>query len=184
MDAALLAAIAGEVAAREPPSGMTTKVVAVDGAGGAGKSTFAKRLSAFLDDAAIVHTDDFASWDDPIDWWPRLVELVLEPLAANAPLVRFEATAWEEGRAREWIELRRAPVLILEGVTASRVAFRPYLTYSVWIDTPPELRLARGLERDGSGSRARWQAWMAAEEAYRIRERPDEHADIVVSGAD
>jgi len=180
--AALLASIASEVAARDAPAGMTTKVVAVDGAGGAGKSTFAEHLSSFLGDTAIVHTDDFASWENPIDWWPRLLELVLEPLARNEERLRFEASAWEAGHAPAWVELRATPVLILEGVTASRDAFRPYLTYTIWVDAPADVRLARGLRRDGPGSRAQWEAWMAAEEEYRRRERPDERADVVVRG--
>ena len=73
-------------------------------------------------------------------------------------------------------------MLILEGVTASRDAFRPYLTYTIWVDAPADVRLARGLRRDGPGSRAQWEAWMAAEEEYRRRERPDERADVVVRG--
>ena len=37
------------------------RLVAVDGYGGAGKSTFAARLAAALGGAAVVHTDDFAT---------------------------------------------------------------------------------------------------------------------------
>ena len=179
---ALLEAIASEVRARRPPGHMTTRIVAVDGAGGAGKSTFAARLSTVLGDAAIVHTDDFASWDNPLDWWPELIERVLEPLSRNEERLRFLRSVWEAGGVREWIELRATPLLILEGVTASRAAFRPYLTYTIWIDAPADVRLARGLERDGPGSREQWESWMAAEEEYRLRERPDERADVVVRG--
>jgi len=161
---------------------MTTRIVAVDGTGGAGKSTFAARLSAVLGDAAIVHTDDFAGWDNPLDWWPELIERVLEPLSRNEVRLRFLRSVWEPGRAREWVELRATPLLILEGVTASREAFRPYLTYTIWIDAPAGVRLARGLGRDGPASREQWESWMAAEEEYRLRERPDEHADLVVRG--
>lgn len=46
------------------------RLVAVDGPGGAGKSTFADRLAAAAGGAPIIHTDDFASADNPIDWWP------------------------------------------------------------------------------------------------------------------
>ena len=45
------------------PVGMSTRIVAVDGQGGAGKSTFAERLALGLGSVQIVHTDDFASWD-------------------------------------------------------------------------------------------------------------------------
>ena len=75
-----------------------------------------------------------------------------------------------------------AEILVLEGVTASRDAFRPYLTYAIWVESPPELRLRRGLERDGDYALEAWQAWMAEEDRYRERERPDERADIVVRG--
>jgi Tfp pilus assembly pilus retraction ATPase PilT len=44
------------------------RLVAVDGPGGSGKSTFAACLSAAANNAPIVHTDDFASWDNPINW--------------------------------------------------------------------------------------------------------------------
>ncbi len=43
-------------------------LVAVDGPGGAGKSTFAERLSLALGGAPVVPTDDFASADAPLGW--------------------------------------------------------------------------------------------------------------------
>ena len=72
--------------------------------------------------------------------------------------------------------------VILEGVTASREAFRPYLAYSIWIETPREVRLRRGLERDGAQARAQWEEWMEAEDRYVERERPAAHADRVLRG--
>jgi uridine kinase len=75
-----------------------------------------------------------------------------------------------------------AEFVILEGVTASREAFRPFLTYSVWIETPRELRLSRGLERDGEEARAQWEKWMTEEDDYLRRERPQDHADLVLPG--
>jgi uridine kinase len=50
---------------------MTTRVIAIDGPGGSGKSTLAENLSPALGHAPIIHTDDFASWDVPLEWWPR-----------------------------------------------------------------------------------------------------------------
>ncbi len=55
------------------------RLVAVDGPGGAGKSTFARELSEAAGGAPVIHTDDFAAADNPIDWWPRLLEQVIEP---------------------------------------------------------------------------------------------------------
>jgi uridine kinase len=160
---------------------MSTKIVAVDGAGGAGKTTIAEELASLLGGAQIVHTDDFASWDNPVDWWPGLIAKVLEPLAHNRT-GQFEPTRWAADQPRRTLEVQPAEFLVLEGVSASREAFRPYLTYSIWVETPAQLRLERGLERDGQDAREQWLAWMAEEEAYRQRERPDLRADLVIGG--
>src|SRR6476469_3661267 len=60
------------------------RLVAVDGYGGAGKSTFATRLAAALGGAAVVHTDDFATGEPGVEWWPRLEREVIVPLSAGA----------------------------------------------------------------------------------------------------
>ena len=159
---------------------MTTKIVAVDGAGGAGKSTLAELLSEALGAAPVVHTDDFASWDNPLDWWPRLLKEVLEPLA-RGETARYRRTNWGDDKYEEWGQVAPSEFVILEGVSASREAFRPFLTYSIWVDAPPDLRLARGLERDGEEARAQWEEWMAEEDRYVERERPQDRADLVLS---
>jgi uridine kinase len=173
--------IAAEIRKRRPPGRMRTRIAAVDGPGGAGKTTFAAALAEALDAAPIVHTDDFASWEQPLDWWPRLVAEVLEPLAANEPAA-FVPNSWG-GPERERIVIEPCDFLVLEGVTASRRAFAPYLSYAVWVDAPRELRLRRGLERDGVGALAQWEAWMAAEDRYLEDEAPHLRADAVVDDA-
>jgi uridine kinase len=127
-----------------------------------------------------VHTDDFASWENPLDWWPELLTQVLEPLARGEPAT-FVPNDWG-GPPKERVVVAPGGVVVLEGVTASREAFRPYLTFSIWVETPRELCLERGLARDGEEARSQWEAWMAAEDRYIAAERPHEHADLVVRG--
>lgn len=146
------------------PVGMSTRIVAVDGQGGAGKSTFAERLALGLGSVQIVHTDDFASWDNPIDWWPELRRRVLMPLAVGHSAV-YLPTSWD-GEVNAQVVIQPAEFLVLEGVTASRHEFQPYLAYAIWIETPRGVRLQRGLERDGVEARDRWEEWMAAEDLY------------------
>jgi uridine kinase len=158
---------------------MSTRIVAVDGPGGAGKSTLAGVLAHELS-ARIVHTDDFASRENPSDWWPELIEKVLEPLAAGN-LARYKPNSWG-GPEKTEVTIEPGEFVVLEGVTASRQAFRPYLAYSIWTETPRDVRLDRGLRRDGEHARPEWDRWMAAEDAYVARERPADHADVVLRG--
>jgi uridine kinase len=161
------------------PAGMTTRIVAIDGPGGAGKSTLAKYLARDLD-ATIVHTDDFASWDNPLDWWPDALDQVLRPLAAGQS-ARYQPTSWG-GPAKPEVVVEPADFVLFEGVSASRDAFRPYLAYSIWVETPRAVRLRRGLERDGEQARADWDRWMAQEDTYIEREQPAARADAVWRG--
>src|ERR1017187_6059611 len=128
------------VQAKKAPQCMNTKIVAIDGPGGAGKSTLASQLAASLGGVPIIHTDDFASWDNPLGWWPRLLEQVLKPLAENRP-AHYQRYDWGTERLAEWCSIGPAEYVILEGMSAGRKEFRPYLTFSIWVETPQEERL-------------------------------------------
>jgi uridine kinase len=164
---------------------MSTSILAIDGYGGAGKST----LAALLVDELLahglrvdlVHIDDFASAGNPLDWWPRMIDQVLEPLRVGTP-ARYQRYDWDEQKLAEWHVIEPGGLLILEGVSASRDAFRPYLSLAVWVETAADERLRRGLERDGEHARDQWRRWMAEEVAWGEVERPWERADVVVPG--
>ena len=160
---------------------MHTRIIAIDGCGGAGKTTFAASLAGSLDHCPIIHTDDFASWDHPVDWYPRLIEQVLEPLRQNH-VAHYQKFDWQANQLGQWETLEPCYVMILEGVSASRSEFRRYLSFSIYIETNRELRLKRGIERDGEEMLPLWQQWMAEEDEYVLRDRPQEYADIVISG--
>jgi uridine kinase len=165
--------------AARAPEHVATRIVAIDGLGGAGKSSLAAYLARQLG-ASIVHTDDFASWENALDWGPALVALLLDPLAHGRP-ARYTPTSWEGAPADELV-VEPGGLVLLEGVSSSRKAFRPYLAYSIWIETPRGVRLRRGLERDGEQARGAWERWMADEDAYVDRERPLERASLVLPG--
>jgi uridine kinase len=131
--------------------------------------------------APIVHTDDFASWEEPLEWWPRLLEQVLVPLAeGNA--ARYQRYDWTRHQLGEWVDLESDMCVVLEGVSAGRVAFRPYLSFVIWVETPRDVCLARGLERDGADMLSDWERWIADEDRYIERESPERYADLVVAG--
>lgn len=158
------------------------RLVAVDGPGGAGKSTFADRFAAVAEgNAFVVRTDDFASAEEPIDWWPRLLSDVIEPLADGGS-ARFQRYDWSTHRLAEWVSVPRRPVVIIEGVSSSRSQWNRYLTFSIWIETEAKVRLERGLARDGEDTLGQWRAWMAAEDRHFHRDGAQSRAHLIVDG--
>jgi uridine kinase len=175
-----LVSLLDQVKSARAPVGVATRLIAIDGPGGAGKTSLATWLGKELD-APVVHTDEFASWEDTVNWWPELIERVLEPLAAGEP-ARYQPTSWAGEKHEPVVLDPGVGTVILEGVTATRRAFRPYLAYSIWIETERTLRLQRGIARDGELAREQWERWMAEEDRYIAAERPAAHADAVLRG--
>lgn len=169
---------------RLPSSCGPTRLIAIDGPGGAGKSTFAARLSGSFegpDVVPVVHTDDFASWDNQFGWAPLLRTQVIEPLTRGEP-ARFRRYDWVARRFAEWHEVPVTDVLIVEGVGAAQRCFADALAMTLWVETPSDVRLARGIARDGDESREFWQQWIVGEWAHYAADDTAARADLVVIG--
>ncbi|WP_425303547.1 uridine kinase family protein, partial [Nocardia wallacei] len=95
---------------------------------------------------------------------------------------RYQRYDWGLRRRAEWHDVEPGGVLILEGVSAARAAVRDRLSLAIWVQTSREVRLARGLERDGAQALPLWQEWMAAEDAHFAADRTREYADVIVEG--
>jgi len=173
--------LAARIRAKDPRAGVT-RVVAVDGPAGSGKTTFAGRLAAAIG-ASVIHSDDLCpGWDGLQEVGPLLLERVLKPLTSGAA-PRYQRYDWDRAAYAEWRELPPGPTLLIEGVNSGPRAAASYLSLLLWIDAPFELRLSRGLQRDGEESRERWERWMAEEAALFRAERTRERADLHVDGA-
>ena len=159
------------------------RLVCVDGPAGSGKTTTAARVVSDLGRAGltveVVHLDDLYDGWSGLDGtlWPRLSAQVLEPLRRGVP-GRFQRYDWSMAAFADWIDVPVPDVLVVEGCGSARRAARRAAVLSVWIEAPPELRLARGLARDGEAMRSQWIAWTASETAHFAREATREHADI------
>jgi len=165
---------------------VTPRLIAIDGPSGAGKSTFARRLANALDGPPVIEIDDFVSWGNFASWWPRLEEQVLGPLL-DGRSATYQRRDWEHDphgdRLGDWRIIPPAPLVVLEGVTSSRFEVTGRLTCAVWIDAPRELRLQRGIERDGDSMRDEWLSWMQREDAFFSADRPRDRANLIVDGA-
>jgi uridine kinase len=74
------------------------------------------------------------------------------------------------------------PVLVVEGCGSARRAADAVAVLRIWVEAPDDVRLARGIERDGEELRDEWLAWMADERAHFAVERTRERADVRVDG--
>ena len=123
-------------------------------------------------------TDHFATWDDPVSWWPRLVEGVLDPLAAGKP-GRYQALRWQDGEPRpgDFVDVPLRDVLVLEGVSSGRRSIAPRLSGLLHVAGPDAAeRLARAVDRDGEACRVPLLRWQQFERGWFAVDRPGDRA--------
>jgi uridine kinase len=172
-----------------PPRAGTTRVVGIDGPSGAGKTTLAAALSAELAvdgrPAPVVHLDDiYPGWDGLADAVPRLLEWVLEPLAAG-DRPRYRRYEWPTGGWAEWhdVPTGEGQALVVDGVSCGARDCARYLSLLVWVEAPEPLRFERGIERDGEAYRPHWRRWARQEDVHFATEGTRERADVVIDGS-
>jgi hypothetical protein len=164
--------------------GTGVRLVGIDGPSGSGKSVLAGRLVA-LSGAPVIAVDDFVSWSHFGGWWPRFDRQVLMPLLSGRD-AHYQVRDWagdEFGSSLGgWKRVRWSPLVFLEGVTCIRRAVADRLAYGIWVQAPDELRLARGLDRDGHSHRQLWLDWMAAERRFFAQDGTRARADLRIDG--
>jgi uridine kinase len=176
-------------------------VVALDGHGGAGKSTLATAVADHVG-AAIVHVDDFyrdlpdadrialtpAEGVDRYFDWERIREEALTILMRREQ-ARFRCFDWVAGGGLTGaITVEPREIVLVEGVYSARPEFDDLIDLRVLVEVAKEERARRREERhrtvsrdDVSGLDARWGA---AEDLYFRTIRPRDAFDLVVSGRD
>lgn len=173
-----LAPLAARLRALAPSCG-PVRLIAVDGHAGSGKSTFASRLAAALDDAPVLRLDDLATHESFFTWTDRLREQVVEPLS-RGERARYAPYDWTARRFAAPRGLEPAPVVLVEGVGAGRRALRPRLARLLWMDLPAPESWERGRRRDGPALSAFWDAWTAAETEHFAADPSRCHADALI----
>jgi uridine kinase len=98
---------------------------------------------------------------------------------AGALVDRYD---WGRSTYAEEHEVEPCDVLVVEGVGAGATAYDEAITCLLWVETPRDLCLARGLARDGEAMRDHWLAWRVEEERMFDQERTEMRADLVVDG--
>jgi uridine kinase len=156
-----------------------TRWIGVDGKGATGKTRLADRIAAALPRSVVVHIDDFARPD--VQGWERdrFIRQVLKPLLAGRP-GRYQRWDFDRNVGAEWHTIPSGVPVIVEGVSATDERLGVPWDFTIWVEAPYRVRLARALERDGPERMDRWLTdWMPSEDAYEAAQRPQDRVHLV-----
>ena len=178
--AASAARLVHDMALARVPTLGTGRLICLDGPAGSGKTTLAEAL-ARLEPVTMVHMDDlYEGWSGLARVADQL-DALLRPLAEGRPDC-YRRYDWDLGAFAETVTVAPADLLVLEGVGSGSSAHARLVTVTVWVDAPHEVRMRRGIDRDGDAFAPYWSAWAAAEEEHFRRERTRDRADVLVDG--
>lgn len=171
-----------------------TTLIGIDGCGGAGKSTLAQAIqNQNPDEVTIVHMDDFYKTSKQREGLTRkqigrnfdlerVKQQVLIPLSENRSTI-YERYDWNEDALAESHDIPANGLVVVEGCYSLIEELRSYYHYLIWVESPKDLRLQRGIERDGFEKRHLWEdLWMPDEDYYIEIQQPALYADMIVDG--
>jgi uridine kinase len=170
-----------DLALSRPPTLGSGRLVCLDGPAGSGKTSLAAAVAARVPGSRVVHLDDlYDGWDGLHHVTDRLDDL-LRPLAAGRPGT-YRRYDWHAGRYAETVTVAPVPLLVLEGVGSGGSRHADLVTVLAWVSAPHDLRMRRGIDRDGETFAARWEHWAREEAALFAREGTEGRADLLVDG--
>ena len=157
------------------------QIILIDGPAGSGKTTLSHQLSAELN-CQVVHLDDhYNGWDEALgsgltEVLLQIVENFVNGRASVIPTYNWHLAKFEGSK-----EISAAEILIIEGVGSGQSRIRPFASKLYWVETEPEIGLARVLERDGADYEERIKTWQIREANHIHVERTREFADFIIS---
>ena len=171
-------------------------VIAIDGRGGAGKSSLARKVVAALPGAVHVEFDWFhlskaEVRDDQRFDSARLIDEIILPFRAGSRDLECKRYNWgylsgnPDGLAEEPIRLHGVEVIVLEGCGVLSPELARLFDLRIWLDTPAKEALVRGMRRDieeygldPARVTAAWEEWAQWEARALAHDNRSLRADI------
>ena len=163
-----------------------TRIIAIDGPAGAGKTTLANRVAGSFPEnpVSIIHMDDlYAGWDDALT--PTLTRTLEQNIARPASQgkgIEYRKFDWLAKSFGDFVKLSLPSLLILEGVGSGQKEIRKYLDQLIWIDIESEIGLNRVLQRDGEYLETEMRIWQMRESEHFKQDNTRDCATIRVDG--
>lgn len=161
--------------------------IAIDGRGGSGKTCLAKRLRAAFPEMVVLNGDDyFEPVEDPIVWGDfndeRFAQDVIKPLQQGSSFA-YRPYDWHAEPP-----ITEQNIEVMKGFCLERCysfTFDLDWDLKIWVETPKEICLKRGLAREQMPREKvipAWRIWQQQEDEYIHDFKPREKADIVIDG--
>lgn len=129
----------------------------------------------------MVHMDDlFEGWAG-LPTVDAQLDRLLGPLTEDRP-GRYRRWDWHADAWGDEVTVDPVDLLVLEGVGSGSLRAAGATTALVWIEAPYDVRMRRGLARDGDAFAAHWVEWARAETDHFADHRTRERADLVLAG--
>lgn len=169
-------------------------LLAIDGCGGSGKSTLAEHIVSKYGSGQIIHMDDFykpsnkrlqmkmSKKESGADYdIKRLNQDVIIPII-NGMKAKYQRYDWGGDKLAEWHTVEPHGLIIVEGVYSINDQLHNKYDIKIFVECNRELRLKRGLKRDGENALDFWEQWMIGEDKYLQEQRPRDRSDFIISG--
>lgn len=168
-----------------PPACGSVRLACIDGPAGAGKTTLAGILHAAIPGSIILHMDDiYEGWGQDLGspLADRISTWILDPWSRGEP-ANTHKFDWSLGKFGDEYDVPKPEVAILEGCASASVTIRERASLVIWRDADPQIRLARGLARDGAHLGQHWADWQTREALHFQHDQTRSAANVVLDEA-
>lgn len=173
----------------KPPKNGHYYIVAIDGRGGAGKTTLSKYLKGLLPDFQLICGDDyFEPITHPIAWGGynerRFNKDIIKPLKETSLTINYRPYDWDN-----LPHVKDNIITIDKGLLVDRCyifSFNVNYDLKIWLETPREETIIRGISRSSMPKQKAevvWrELWKPMEDIYINKIKPLETADLIIYG--